>query len=232
MNIYLITNQKTKKQYVGITSRSIMVRFEEHKKNSNNIKKPSALYESMRKYGVENFSIELLETVDSREEAIKKETKYILEYGTLVPNGYNILLKENNLTGIRKNSIKASGRAVLRIDNDNNIIKYKTITEAAKANNIDRSCISKCVNEHISTAAGYYWILENPDLRHKNHSDAPLNNKKVMPVYQYSKKGLLIKKWEGGAPEAAKALNLSQSSINRVCRGERNTYKGYIWKRY
>jgi group I intron endonuclease len=48
-------------------------------------------------------------------------------------------------------------------------------------------------------------------------------------VSQYTSSGRYIGTYES-ATKAAKANNISNSSISRCCRGERLTYKGYIWR--
>lgn len=90
--IYLIKNNINNKCYIG-QSINIMRRWWEHKArafncNNNCYNKP--LYNAIRKYGIENFSIEILEEC-SEEQLNEKEYYYIQKNNTLVPNGYNIL---------------------------------------------------------------------------------------------------------------------------------------------
>lgn len=82
--IYLITNIENKKQYVGITKFSIEERFLQHTKRG------FLLTEAIQKYGEQNFSIELIESVESADRAYELEIFYIQEYNTKVPNGYNL----------------------------------------------------------------------------------------------------------------------------------------------
>jgi group I intron endonuclease len=82
--IYLITNLKNKKQYVGITKFSLEERFSQH------IKRGFLLTEAIRKYGQKTFSIELVEQVESVERVYELEQYYIKQYDTKVPNGYNL----------------------------------------------------------------------------------------------------------------------------------------------
>lgn len=48
-------------------------------------------------------------------------------------------------------------------------------------------------------------------------------------VYQYDKDGNFIREW-GCSGDAARELHFRQNCIQRACRGERQTYQGYIWK--
>lgn len=55
----------------------------------------------MRKYGIENFSIEQIDTANSPEELGEKERAYIAHFNTRVPNGYNLTAggERNQLDG-------------------------------------------------------------------------------------------------------------------------------------
>ena len=91
MLIYKITNRITGKIYVGLTTMSLSDRWNDHKSCSRNpAKYTSALYCSMRKHGVENFTIEVIDTAATLEELNIKERTYIKAFNTLVPNGYNL----------------------------------------------------------------------------------------------------------------------------------------------
>lgn len=92
IGIYLIRNTITNKVYIG-QSVDIKRRWWEHKSrafdpNNNCYDKP--LYRSMRKYGIEVFTLEILCECNI-EELNQLETKYIKEFNSLVPFGYNIL---------------------------------------------------------------------------------------------------------------------------------------------
>lgn len=70
--VYLVTNVLTRDQYVGQTIRSVAVRWKEHLRLSRSASE-CHLHRAIRKYGTENFSIELLEntsvaTLDAQEQ--------------------------------------------------------------------------------------------------------------------------------------------------------------------
>lgn len=89
--IYVITNKINGKQYVGKTHKSIAERWAQHcsdKEKRTAEKRP--LYNALNKYGIENFSIDLLEECDYKE-ANKKEIYWIGKLDTY-KNGYNATL--------------------------------------------------------------------------------------------------------------------------------------------
>lgn len=81
--IYCITNNINQKQYVGLTTRDVTERFEEHCKADSYIGK------AIRKYGEGNFSLSILDTAESREELTRKEIDWISRLGTF-GDGYNL----------------------------------------------------------------------------------------------------------------------------------------------
>lgn len=101
--IYRITNIKTSKIYIGqtLTHRKnknkyrpygYMSRFKSHVSEAiNNTKKKQCTYlnNSIRKYGNENFTVELIETC-SKDILDEREIYYIEKYNSLYPIGYNL----------------------------------------------------------------------------------------------------------------------------------------------
>ena len=84
MFIYKITDETNGRIYVGQTTRSIEVRFEEHTKAD------SYIGDAIRKHGRENFKIEILEVCQSLEELNEREQFWITELQSKPPNGYNL----------------------------------------------------------------------------------------------------------------------------------------------
>lgn len=84
--VYKITNDINDKMYIGQTSRTLDERFAEHCREACSQRtKNRPLYEAMLKYGIEHFSIELIEETNNSKE---RETYWIEYYGTF-KNGYN-----------------------------------------------------------------------------------------------------------------------------------------------
>lgn len=86
--IYIIRNNINDKVYIGQTIQGYKTRWKGHVYATKTEDKP--LYNAMRKYGVENFHIELLEDNIPYEELDYKEVCYIEKYDCVRPNGYNI----------------------------------------------------------------------------------------------------------------------------------------------
>lgn len=91
--IYVITNNINGKQYVGL-SKNIIRRWNDHKNKAihpikkDDIDKP--LYKAMRKYGTNNFSIKILEEIDSNNiEDMKEKEKFYIAKLDLYYSGYD-----------------------------------------------------------------------------------------------------------------------------------------------
>lgn len=87
--IYKITNLINGKNYIG-QSIHIEKRWQQHCQKSSH----SLISKAIQKYGKENFSFEILEETDNTNFLTILETKYIKQYNSLVPNGYNIILED------------------------------------------------------------------------------------------------------------------------------------------
>lgn len=83
--VYCIENKVNGKKYIGITTRTMNKRFEEHKKANSYIGK------AIRKYGVSNFSISELDIAKTHEELCQLEVFYIEKFKTF-ENGYNLTI--------------------------------------------------------------------------------------------------------------------------------------------
>ena len=72
MFIYKVTNKLNGKFYIGLTTRNIKRRLKEHMYNGD-----TGLYAPIKKYGIENFVIETIDTAKSFNDLEKKEMKHI-----------------------------------------------------------------------------------------------------------------------------------------------------------
>lgn len=132
MCIYKITNLKNNKLYIGLTTVSIEQRWKGHVTQAN-IGNQKPLYRAIRKYGVENFTIESIYDAESFEELGDAERWYIQQYNTRVPNGYNLS------AGGEHNQLDGNPRARLSIQEVYDIREiYSTLS----------MCCSECYEQY------------------------------------------------------------------------------------
>lgn len=84
MIVYLLTNLVNGKMYVGQTIRTLERRLKEHAEADSLIGK------AIREFGIENFSGEVLETCQTKNQLNEREIFWIAKLNCKVPNGYNV----------------------------------------------------------------------------------------------------------------------------------------------
>jgi hypothetical protein len=204
--IYKIINNVNQKIYIGKTTRTIEERFKEHCKDYKKRdleKRP--LYSAMKKYGIENFSIELVEETDNPEE----REKYWIEYYGSFKNGYNA-------------TVGGDGKPY--IDYDLIVATYKELkiqTAVAKKLNISEDTVSR--------------VLKIKNISSLNQSEAVrLSVGKIVNQYDLQGNYLNSFPSTRSAAESLNKVtsknNGACSHITDVCKGKRKTAYGYIWK--
>lgn len=84
MVIYKITNNLNGKAYIGQTMQMLKNRMRRHLMGDLYIDL------ALKKYGIENFTVEVIEECKSVDELNEREIYYIAFFNTLYPNGYNM----------------------------------------------------------------------------------------------------------------------------------------------
>ena len=144
IGIYKITNLINGKSYVG-QSIHIERRWQEHKLPSAD----SAIAKAIQRYGVNNFSFEVLEELQPNE-LDEKEKYYIKKFNTIVPNGYNITDNTNSQNTTFANFDKEIYYQIVK-DIQNIALSFDDI---AKKYNVCRRTITRINN-------GYSHKLDN-----------------------------------------------------------------------
>ena len=89
-SIYAITNDVNDKVYIGLTTRGVENRFNEHIYAALVRDYSGHLYNAIRLYGKNSFKCEVLEeNIKTLQELNKTESKYIIKYDSM-DNGYNM----------------------------------------------------------------------------------------------------------------------------------------------
>lgn len=95
MYIYCIVNKINSKKYIGLTTKCIYARFNQHIYNAKNTKNTNQLSHAIRKYGEEYFHTYLLDTASNITELREKEIYYIKQFDTF-NSGYNMTVGGEN----------------------------------------------------------------------------------------------------------------------------------------
>ena len=99
MIIYKITNTVTSMSYIGYSKQSIDARWKQHYKQALKENKNRKFYNAIRKYGIDTWTTEIIDTAVDAVEAKNKEIAYIKQYDSYHA-GYNSTLGGDGNNGI------------------------------------------------------------------------------------------------------------------------------------
>lgn len=242
--IYLITNNINGKQYVGQTHHTAEERFKEHiyGRTRDDRKFCCPLYMAMNKYGVENFSMCVLEECDDTL-LDEKEIYWIDKLGTFEKNGYNA-------TRGGKGSVKLDYKAIVEcyLENHNQRVTAELmnvsraeVRKACKRYGIETDNRPKYDYEEVAkkylelkniTKTAEYFGCDKCVVR-KACKDYNINTPKTLakPVYQLDIETDEILKTFPSARQAGLAMGSNNGScITDCCNGKQKTAYGYKWR--
>lgn len=216
--IYKITNIVLNKSYIG-QSIHIEKRWKEHQWGKGS----ADLYADFQKYGIENFTFEILETC-SKEELLLREKHWIAFYNTF-EDGYNL----NDGGDNSRFAVAQTKRAIYCYDlNGNFIAEYESLSEAQRETGISNTNISRAARNGGRTLQ-FMWSYDKVQQMAKYKrklGKIPIITKSVA---QYSQSGELINTYNS-LKEAGEAVGVDSSSISKVCHQERKSAGGFVWK--
>ena len=218
--VYKITNLITKEFYIGSSS-NIKRRWAEHKQRSKHMNKEynKALYESIRKYGLENFNIKILE--ECEEVFLLEREQFYIKKLKAISLGFN-----------QEKGLDSHGKALLTLQDVIDIrTRYKN-RERKKdvyqdySYKINKSGFHKVWN-------GYTWASVMPEVFSDENKKFHTNNT-AQKGSENGRSSLTEKdvikirtlKREGKTKE-----EVYEEYKNKVTSGSfKNTWYGYNWK--
>ena len=246
-HVYIATNKKNGKSYIGQTVRSIHKRLKEHQLESSRCR---AFAGAIKKYGWKNFQIEWYEC--SVDELNKHEKWMIRLMGTLSPGGYN--LKEGGENGKMSEETKKK-MSESKLGHDVSEETKKKISESLLGHDVSDETKKKIsesllgeknynfgktpsdeirqkISESMSGEKNHMWGEHHSDETRQKMSEAHRGEKnyKSKRVYQYHLDGTFIGSF-GSTGEAARHLNKPNGDGNiRACAsGGRKTAHKFRW---
>lgn len=227
--IYKITNNLNGKFYIG-KSVNIWNRWRQHRCAKDN----APIHRAMKKYGKDNFSLEILEQC-SKEELDLKEKQWIAFYdGYYNINCYNATMGGDGAS----HPVKLSTQQVFEI-----IHLLKTtdipITEIAIKYQVSTKTISDINNGKSRLSSTENYPLRLPKIAKEKKEYIPQytqTNKEVQSYHSYkigqydlnSKELITI---FPSAREAARIIGCNHNSILKALKSETHISYGYIWKK-
>ena len=200
MIIYKITNNTNGKIYIGQTVRTLKDRMGEHIRHNRLI-----IQKAIHKYGIENFSFNVIDKAQNIEELNKKEIKWINFYKCLVPFGYNQCIGGDNTMGFHHREVSKRMMSIKKSKmylGKNNPFFGKTHSEEQRAK----------------------WSEERKgrNLDKAREASIKVIQRKVLNVDT----GEIF----DSIKDAATKYDLKPTHITRVCKGKRKHTGGFEWK--
>lgn len=192
--IYKITNTINGKSYIGKTKSNYERRFREHVSETKKERaKNRPLYRAMNKYGVDVFTVELLEETDN---PVEREKYWIEFYGTYGSNGYN----------------------ATKGGDGKEYVDYEKIIDCLFENNLDHTVVSKILKHdrdtvvNVAKRAGIYVPIFRR--RGEDNPGSKLTLADVLKIREL----YVPKKY--GKRRISKLLGLPEPAVNCVISGQ------------
>ncbi len=209
--IYLRTNLINGKQYVGQTNNFRRREYEWKNINQRYSTEDSLIDNARKKYGINNFNVEILKECDDNELDLW-EMFYIQQYQTKKPYGYNLT---DGGCGNRGYTMSEETRKRIS-ENNGRYWKGKKRSEDVK----------EAVRIANASREGY-WLGKKRD---EETVEKIKKSRKKKKVLQYTVDGQLVKLWDSITEASKNGFNYAH--IVNCCKGKYGfkTHKGYIWK--
>lgn len=98
--LYLVTNKANKKQYIGITTRTVALRWYRHCLSAK-LGSKIPLHTAIHQYGESSFAVSEIAQAKSYKNLQKAERAAIAHWGTYAPSGYNCTLGGQGSLGFK-----------------------------------------------------------------------------------------------------------------------------------
>ena len=214
--IYQITNLINGKIYIGKTERSVSERWREHIKDSQKEEnKHRPLYRAFNKYGLENFSIEIIEECANNQELDIKESYWIKYYNSNDAScGYNLTSGGSGLYNKDRKVNNLVNEEII-FDLWNQGYGVSDIEERTKYS-------YSSIKIHLKNCPTY---SEEESIRRGAKRASQSKNKQIS---QWTLDGEYVNTYESGV-KAEEQTGINRKHISSVIRGKTKTAGGFIW---
>lgn len=203
--IYCYTCLITGKKYVGQTCQSLEKRAG---KNGSGYRHCVVFYVEIKKYGWENFSVEILEEGLTLEEANEREQYWIKKLGTLAPLGMNLVPGGDN-----------------HCHNELTRQKLSEIGKGHKMSDVCKEALRKSRVGSHHTEESKRKMSEN-----RKGKGVGLNREyQSKRVFQYTKDMEFVAEYPS-IREASRITGVNRGNIGSCCQGKLYLAGNYIWK--
>lgn len=249
--IYKITNQINGKLYIGLTTKDRPTdRYSQHRylarhpEQESKMNQNSALHNAMRKYGIDNFTFEVIEEVPDDIDLNDREKYWINFYHTYVKdplcNGYNLTEGGEGTPGfsrpqsIEEREKRKQSNKQFYIDNPEAREQLSERTKKLWENEEYRKKVTESNQKFYAEHPDIFKGENNPfyGKKHTEESLAKIKEaakKRQKKLIQLDKDTLEELQIFDGVKEAEKFLGVSHGWLSKAARQNKIAY-GYRWK--
>jgi len=246
--VYMFTNIINDKKYIGITTKILEERYKNHIWNIND---GGYFHNAIKKYGIENFTLEIIDKACSVNE-LKEKEKYWIKFYNTRKQGYNLTdggdgawgykhteetkeyLREintgsNNHRYGKEISMEQKIKLIERLTGENNHNYGKPMNDEIK---------KKISNTKIKNGSSKgnnnpnYGKKHNKETKQKmsdNHSDfSGGNHPQAIEIVQLTKDNIFVNVFPS-SKEASEHTGADRSHIIKCCKNKVKTAKGFKW---
>ena len=215
-HIYKATNLINGKSYIG-QSNNVRSRIWQHLRRYE--KENCLFHEELEKYGDENFSWEIIDETDSKEKAIELERKYIKQFNTIKPFGYNM-----NKGGVGGHN----ARPIVCLNLDGSYVKRYDSAGDAKIDGFSDSDILLCCKNKQRRCKDKMFMFEDEYLENgsKTYEKPTPNRRKA--IIQCDCNGNKVAEYES-VNSASEITGIQRTRISSVLIGATKHAQGYIF---
>lgn len=232
MIIYKITNLVNSKILIGQTTRTLKRRWSEYQSDARNRPK-RAIEHAINKYGVENFTIEVVDMCDDLDDLNKKEINWISHFNSTCRDiGYNVESGGNN------SPVAESTREKL-----SEIFKGRVLTQEWK-DKISKSNMGRIISEENKQKLREFNLGKKRSLESRQKQSESIRGEKNhqygKPLPEATFKAMIEKNSKKiirddgtlykSITEAAEDVKVHHSAISNNLRGKSKTCRGYTFK--
>lgn len=215
-HIYKATNLINGKSYIG-QSNCVRSRIWQHLRRYE--REDCLFHQELEKYGDENFSWEIIDETDSKEKAIELEKKYIKQFNTIKPFGYNM-----NKGGVGGHN----SRPIVCLEFDGTFVKRYDSAGDAKKDGFSDSDVLLCCKDKQCRCKDKIFMFEDEYLLNsaKTYKKPKPNGQKA--IVQCDCKGNKIAEYES-VSIASEITGILRTRISSVLIGASKHAQGYIF---
>lgn len=236
--IYRIDNLDNGNFYIGQTRMTLSKRFTDHKSEARRGKVRVTLYNAMRKYGIDMFTIEDVEIIQAltKEELVRLLNDREIYYISTLNPPYNEAPGGLGHTGVQWTAERRENFKRL-MSGENNPNYGKQLSDDTKEK-LRASLKGRVISEETrkKTSLTMRGVPKSDETRRKM-AEAQKGHKmpkgkdsnKAVPIHQFGKDGNFIQEF-GSIADAANELGCQRSGICFCLKGRIKTSGGFAWK--